>query len=254
MPPTTLTRLLPLLAIICAPTVSAAAEAAPVPPESIEAAKGHYNSGAAYYQDGKYIEAHVEFLAAYRLSRLPDLLYNLGRVSEKMGQPAEAADYYERYLKERADAPDREALQADIERLRREAAPRPAPPPAAAAPSPPKPAPPPPPRRALPPWPALGLLGGGAALLVVGVALGGAAHGAAGQVEAAERFDAALDAQGRSLQSAGIFFDVLGGLALAGGAAWTIVWWTRRGKEPAPPSTALRLARAGAGLSLTGSF
>jgi tetratricopeptide (TPR) repeat protein len=255
MPPTLLIRLLLLLAIVGAPS-GARADAGALPRDVLEASKRHYETGAAFYQEGKYVEAHVEFLAAYRLSKIPDLLYNLGRVSEKMGQPGEAAEYFDRYLKERADAPDREAVEADVARLRKAAEPAPVAPPA------PAPAPAPvavvhraqaPPSRPLPPWPALGMMGGGAALLIVGVALGGAAQAAAGQVEAGERFDAALDARGRSLQGAAIFFDVVGALALGGGAAWTIAWWVRRGREPAPRA-ALRLVPAGAGLALSGSF
>lgn len=247
-----------LVALLVPLGLNCPCRAADLPADVLDAARRHYNSGAAFYSQGKYAEALVEFTASYRLSRLPDLLFNLGRVAEKMGQPGEAAAYFERYLHEKPDAPDRREVEAEVERLRSEARPPSVPqaPPVSPVPQAP-PSPPPAPRRTgprLPPWPTLSLLGGGAALLVVGIGLGGGALATARQVESAERFDPALDSRGRSLQGAAIFFDVVGALALAGGAAWTTVWWLKLRKEQAPSREALRVQAAGTGVVLYGRF
>lgn len=252
-----------LAALVVLSGLSSLCRAADLPPDVLEASRRHYHSGATFYKQGKYAEAHVEFIAAYRLSRLPDLLFNLGRVAEKMGQPGEAAEYLDRYLREKPDAPDRREVEAEVERLRKEAGPPPAPqaPPVTPPVTPPEPqalpGPSPPPRRTgptLPPWPILSLLGGGAALLVVGIGLGGGALATARQVEAAERFDPALDSRGRSLQGAAIFFDVVGALALAGGAAWTTAWFLKLRKEQALRKETLRLQTTGTGMALSGRF
>lgn len=209
------------------PEIAVAGPAPELPPDVLAAAKRHYESGADFYERGKLAEAHEEFLAAYRLSNLPDLLYNLGRVAEKRGQNAEAAAYYERFLREAPAAPDRPRIEADIKRLRGSAEPDPAPMRDLTAKMPPPPAPK---ARRLPPWPALGLLGGGATLMVIGFGLGGGALSAARQLESLDRYDPALYDRGQSLNQGAIALDVLGGLALAGGTAWTLVWYfkTRR--------------------------
>src|SRR5579872_253566 len=52
-----------------------------------EEAKGHFQRGAAAYKAGSYREAHDEFLQAYNLTHLQDLLYNLAVAAEHMGRP-----------------------------------------------------------------------------------------------------------------------------------------------------------------------
>ena len=47
---------------------------------------------------GQYKEARRLYEAAYALRSDPLLLYNLARVLHKSGHPAEAVDYYQRYL------------------------------------------------------------------------------------------------------------------------------------------------------------
>src|SRR6185436_16389718 len=109
-----------------------------------EVAKGHFDRGASLYEAGRFREAEDEFLQAYELSRLPDLLFNLSRAAEKQGRAAQAQEYLERYLRERPQAPDRPQIEADIARLRRLSAPPPI------APVAPAPAPA---GSRLPPWP-----------------------------------------------------------------------------------------------------
>lgn len=197
--------------------------------EELAQAKLHFQAGVKAFQAGIYPVAATEFKEAYRLSKRPDLLFNLARVAETMGQPSQAVDYLEGYLRERPDAQDRGQVEKDIERLRgqiQSERPAPTPPPPVQQDTPP-PAPvttAPSLRERLPPLPALGLMGGGTVLLIIGFGLGGAALGVAKDVEAGKTYDAALDSKGRSLNAGAISMDVLGSVALAAGVGWT-VWW-----------------------------
>src|SRR5437868_2099266 len=65
-----------------------------------DVAKGHFDRGAALYEAGSYREAEDEFLQAFELSHLPDLLFNLARAAERQGHPAQARQYLERYLRD----------------------------------------------------------------------------------------------------------------------------------------------------------
>lgn len=214
-------------------------------------AKGHFDKGAALYEQGRYREAEEEFLQAYDLSRLPDLLFNLAKSAERQGRPEAARAYLERYLRERPQAPDRPQIEADIERLRRLAPPQP---PSAAPVTTAAPAATAQPSlwSKLPPWPALALGGGGVVLLVTGIALGGAALSAQGEVNGTKdgaTFPRSVDDRGRALSGAAIAFDVIGVAALGAGAVWTGLWlWQKKH----PPRAAL--LPQGPGLQLVGRF
>ena len=71
------------------------------------AAKQHFDSGARFFQDGNYTAARAEFQAAYELSKLTPLLFNLARTAEMQGKRDEAIGFYEKYLATNpADAED----------------------------------------------------------------------------------------------------------------------------------------------------
>lgn len=96
-----------------------------------------------------------------------------------------------------------------------------------------------------PPAGGLALIGVGAGLFIIGLGLGGGALATASQVTAdAGPFDTALDDRGRTLNSAGIALDVIGGLALVGGIGWTVGWAVNRRKEKAPAAVSIRPAGA----------
>ncbi len=86
--------------------------------EDLATAKRHYDQGAKFYEAGNYQSAREEFKEAYRLTRLPDLLFNLSRVEERLDHSDEAIKYLEQYLKERPEAPDRPDIQKKIDKLR----------------------------------------------------------------------------------------------------------------------------------------
>lgn len=220
------------------------------------AAKQHFDTGAQFFKDGNFAAARAEFQAAYDLSKLTPLLYNLGRAAEGQGQKADALRYYEQYLATNpSDAPE---VQKRVELLRSES-------PSAASNA-----------QALdggpawlkgtsklPPVPALAALGAGVAFLAIGIGTGAAALSVQKDVaSASQRYwtgdVAALYDKGKALNGAAIAFDVLGGIALAGGAAWTGYWFYLRGKQPSTNATSAtptaQIIPTGNGLAVVGRF
>ncbi len=198
-----------------------AASLAPPSRRTLQKARQHYDAGTSHYAAADYGAAMAEFQEAYRLSHLPDLLYNLGKVAEKMEDPAGAADYLRRYLTERPDAPDAPAIRGQVLQLDALVAAR-----AAAAPSPSR-----------VPWPALGLMAGGATVLLIG---GGLSIGATQSSRAvidrlqANPFDMTvqdLQDRSRALGSAGIALSAIGAVAVVAGVVWTGVWFGQRAKK-----------------------
>jgi tetratricopeptide (TPR) repeat protein len=229
-------------------------------PADMQMARRHFDLGVMFYTGGNFAAARIHFEDAYRLSHKPDLLFNLARTAERMGRPGDAIMYLERYLLVRPDAPDAASIRAQIEALRAKGAvpPRPqvgvavplqrssASTPGAAAAS------------NIPPVGALGLLAGGGALLILGGGLGGGAMAAARSIDDpgndGRYFTPDLqdiERRGQSLGGAAVAFDVLGGVAIAAGLAWTIGWVVRRrsAEEGAP----LRILWAPSGRSGAGA-
>ncbi|HHH27393.1 MAG TPA: tetratricopeptide repeat protein [Polyangiaceae bacterium] len=92
-------------------------------PEDDQRARQHFESGASYFSEGAYENALVEFEHAYRLSPRTAMLYNLGTTYERLGRFSDAADSFERYMREMGDELERrELLQQRIVNLRRRAA------------------------------------------------------------------------------------------------------------------------------------
>ncbi|MFO0577717.1 MAG: tetratricopeptide repeat protein [Polyangia bacterium] len=245
-----------------APPATGSAQREPTPAE-MEVAKRSFEDGVRFYNEGNYDAARAQFEAAYKLSRFPALLYNLGKTAEKQNQRRDAIRFLEQYLETKPqDAPEVEAKLQDLRKA--EGLPldgsQPVPPPtaptaAAATPSP---------RwlvgtQKVPPIPSLALLGTGAAFLIVGIGCGAAALSAANEVQNSNGQPyagniASLQARGPALSSAAIAFDVLGGVALAGGGAWLGYWLYLRSKKPETLPTALRVIPSLGGIGVAGSF
>ncbi|MDC0719844.1 tetratricopeptide repeat protein [Nannocystis bainbridge] len=139
------------------------------------------------FQARDYDAAVRLFEEAYAIDRVPNYLFNIGRVYEEKGDIRSAVDYYQRFVKE--PGVEIEARDLALQRLRvlkgilQETDPAAKPAPVAATPEPvvegPKPAPEPP--RPAPPDPkwrtmkltGAGLLGAGGGALIVGAVLGG---------------------------------------------------------------------------------
>lgn len=224
-----------------APAPAPAKPAAPtLSPEEERIAQEHYRNGAEFFRSGKYAQARTEFEAAYGLTKLPDLLYNLAKVEEKEGNKEKEAAYLQQYLASNPE--DAAAVQARLALIK----------PAGGA--------------DLPKFPvaAAGIMAGGLAALVVGFACGGAALSTARQIEDPANYNKQftpelinLQESGKRLNTAAILFDVVGGLALAGGGAWIGYWYYQRhqAKKALAPKTAfLPIGPGSLGFSLIGSY
>lgn len=115
-------------------------EAAPADDPKARAA-ALYDEGAAAYEAGDFAKALAAFTGAYNASGEPDLLYNLGACSEKVGDREKAIAYYALYLEEKPDAEDAAEVRARLEALRSPPEEKPVEPAAQSAAPPPPPPP-----------------------------------------------------------------------------------------------------------------
>lgn len=223
----------------------------------------HYQKARECYEAKNYPCAIDELSAAYQAKPLPGILLNIGHAHLDAGQPAEALTYYDRYLlQERNLTP---ALSAEVEGYRQQAKaklaamPQATTTPVAPVAAPVTPAAPttdagPKPAVSRPPTGALALLGAGAAVLLVGVGLSGAAVSTAKEVVSTDgAFDTALDQKGMTLGRAGTALDILGAATLVAGTGWMFYWVATRKKE-APPQTAVSVRPLGLGVLVSGGF
>ena len=206
--------------------------------QDLDLAAKHFDDGVRLYREGRYELARVEFEAAYAVSRAPDLLHNLSMVAERQGKLGEAIDLEQRfYDAKRAELTEREAdeTQGRLVRLRAmlkgDASSAPATPAMTQAAHPG--------RRSRPPAGSIGLITGGAGVLLGGIGCGIGALLTAktindGGTYYASDYQAMVD-RGRTLNSAAIALDVVGGVALAAGTVWAIVYRVR-----SPEASALR--------------
>jgi tetratricopeptide (TPR) repeat protein len=111
------------------------------PPPEEEAARVHFLSGQAYYDQAAYADALREFNEAYRISQRPALLYNVALCYEHLDKYSEAIVALQQYLDASPKAEDRGSVEARIEHLKERekqaAVSKPSPAPAVA--TPPKP-------------------------------------------------------------------------------------------------------------------
>lgn len=98
------------LASLLALTGAAPAAAQWGRPSDDQRALQHYEIGERHYNEGSYEEAISQWLAAYRLSPRPLILFNIANAYERLGRYEEAIDALERY---RAEAPPEEHAQLD---------------------------------------------------------------------------------------------------------------------------------------------
>jgi hypothetical protein len=81
------------------------------------AAKAHFAAGKIFFKEDRYRDAIGEFLQAYRLSTAPDLLYNIGVCYEALDDAGRATIYLQRYLEARHHAPERAEIEQSLYRL-----------------------------------------------------------------------------------------------------------------------------------------
>jgi tetratricopeptide (TPR) repeat protein len=108
-------RLLVTAALVAVALASAAPAFAQAPTRADEeAAKSHFLAGSAYYEQANYSDAVREFNEAHRLSKRPDLLYNISVCYERLGRWDDAIAALRQYLVERPEAPDRVVIETRI--------------------------------------------------------------------------------------------------------------------------------------------
>jgi len=81
-------------------------------------ARVRYERAQALFEAGDYVAALSEFRAAYRSSPHPVVLTSQATCHERLGQHRVAEDLYQRYLRERPDAPNRAEIEGHIARIR----------------------------------------------------------------------------------------------------------------------------------------
>jgi tetratricopeptide (TPR) repeat protein len=116
-----------LLWLAALPLVSAAAPGGEREPEGEEVAEDdrerareHFEKGRYRFRAGRYREAIEHFELAYEIAPAPEILYNIGRCREELGEEGSAVDNYEMYLRMSPDADDRDEVRARIEGLEKE--------------------------------------------------------------------------------------------------------------------------------------
>jgi tetratricopeptide (TPR) repeat protein len=80
-------------------------------------AKQHFVDGRTHYAAGEFADAADHFVRAYELTHAPELLYNLARCYERLGEKQRAAEQYQMYLRMSPDADDRAEVEQKIAAL-----------------------------------------------------------------------------------------------------------------------------------------
>ena len=113
----TLVALVTSVTSVVAPSHVALAQSAPSP-ETRAAAREAYARGQELHRAGQYEESEAAFFEAYELIPNPVVLLGIAEARERSGDAVGTVEMLERYLNERADAPDRAAVEARMARLR----------------------------------------------------------------------------------------------------------------------------------------
>ena len=82
-------------------------------------AKKHYVRGMAHYNLDEFDRAIEEFEAGYRLKPDPVFLYNVAQCYRRWKKPEQALDFYEKYLRQAHEPPNRAEVQQRIRDLRK---------------------------------------------------------------------------------------------------------------------------------------
>lgn len=85
--------------------------------DPVAEAKEDFRKGVQLYDLGKYLDAVVEFEAAFRKSDRPGFLLNIGQAYRLGGKPREALAAYQGYLRRLPNAPQRAEAERYIAEL-----------------------------------------------------------------------------------------------------------------------------------------
>ena len=250
---------------------SAASAAEPRSPSTARASLEQLNEeGAALYAARDYRRAIEKFIQAYAIDPDPNLLFNIARCYEELGEVDAAVEKYETFLKTpgadtRGQTRARESLAA-LREARAEATPAPAAP-SAPAPAPAQPAPPEQHESHVLPWLTLGgsvlFAAAGTTFYLLGASDHDAVTGARGYGDAAAVSEM-THKEADDLVSSGDTKKLIGGISfgLAGALAATYVVLLVSADDESPPEgqpepslgLSLTPVRGGASLQLQGSM
>lgn len=81
-------------------------------------AKEHYEEGQKLFALQRFEAALVEYQLAFDAEQMPDLLFNIGQCQRNLGNDDEAIFAFERYLQLVPTAPNREAVERLVTKLK----------------------------------------------------------------------------------------------------------------------------------------
>jgi tetratricopeptide (TPR) repeat protein len=81
---------------------------------NVSKARMHFLLGMQFFEVRAYRDAIREFELATSLAPSADVWFNIGRAREELGEDDQAKLAFERYLRDRVDAPDAEAVRARL--------------------------------------------------------------------------------------------------------------------------------------------
>ncbi|MFH0899056.1 MAG: tetratricopeptide repeat protein [Pseudomonadota bacterium] len=128
MPPRLMPRLIRSIALftcvlVLVVGVGPAAAQETVPPETMRKARAHYKQGKAFHDEGAYDLAIEEYVLAYQLARLPELLFNIAQAYRLKGDTRKAVEYYRRYLEQEPEGRGSDQARIYIAKILKQASP-----------------------------------------------------------------------------------------------------------------------------------
>lgn len=111
-----------LFSLVMVLGLTASAAAQDEEPSDDERAAMHFRAAQSYFADENFEQALVEFRSARELSGRPEMLFNIGLTLERLGRWGEAADAHAGFVEEAPDHPDASEARDRMERARQRAA------------------------------------------------------------------------------------------------------------------------------------
>jgi hypothetical protein len=105
------------LAVLAAWPLCAAAQSDGTTEARVARARKHFVLGMQFFEVRAYRDAIREFELATSIAPSADVWFNIGRAREELGEDEQAKLAFERYLRDRVDAPDADAVRARIEAI-----------------------------------------------------------------------------------------------------------------------------------------
>lgn len=106
------------LVCVCLPLSVSATRATRATRAQLEEARGHMERGQAYFLQGRYAEAAVEFDTAYGVHPFTAFLFNAGVAYETGGDLRRALEYFDRYVSLETNASERTEVQTRADGIR----------------------------------------------------------------------------------------------------------------------------------------